>query len=103
MEKTFRKEVASVEDDFEQSLSARLDSHKRLVGETLTAMSIKISEVEKEIKRGELWGRDNYIRRPEFSDAISAIRNDFSNLSNRMEHKLDNIYEKLDSIFSSQK
>lgn len=96
-----RGKFSDLEQKLDSSITARLDSHKRMVGETMTAMRVKVEEVERGITKVELWNRDNFVRRAEFSDAISAIRGDFNNLAGRMDRKLDNIHDKLDRMSKS--
>lgn len=103
LEKTNSREVAELEDKFSDSVTAKMDSHKRMVGETLTAMSTKIGEVEKNLTKVELWNRDNFVRRVEFTEAIAAIRGDFNSLAGRMDRKLDSIDDKLDGLIVAER
>lgn len=70
------------------------DSH---FGEMGNALRRYIETVEKEMHRIELWGRDNYVKQPDFERAIDAIRQDFRALGNDIKKDFRDVFDKIDA------
>ena len=62
-------EVKKLEDEFEES--QRIQDHN--FGEVGAAMRQFIAEVEKKVREVEIYGRDNYVKIPDFEKAIDRI------------------------------
>lgn len=63
-------ELEKIENKFEES--QRVQDHN--FGEVGAAMRQYISDVEKKVREVEIYGRDNYVKIPDFEKAIDRFR-----------------------------
>lgn len=97
--KQFATEREATNDDFEK-LRAEFYGDQKVqdhnFGEMGAAMRQYITDVEKEMHKIEIWGRDNYALKPDVTKAMDSIREDIKALGadikadiRRMENKID--------------
>lgn len=72
-----------------------LEKSERRMGEIMLSLRQKINETE-------LWNRDNFVRRSDFTAIMEGVNRSIDNLSTRMEMALAKIDAKIDKLKESQ-
>jgi hypothetical protein len=73
----------------ERRIQIDIDASLRSVGETMSAIRAKITEVE-------LWGRDHYVDKSTFQAFAIEWRRSWERFEEKLDRRLDKIDEKLD-------
>jgi hypothetical protein len=75
--KTERDSIVQKIDDLEKRFEADQKSQDHNFGEVGAAMRQYIADVEKKVREVEIYGRDNYVKLPDFEKAIERLSADF--------------------------
>lgn len=96
-DKIAEKDKSLTEDltGLERRFKTDIDQSIRFVGESLTAIRQKITEIE-------LWNRDHFIDRNTFQLEIANLRRSIERLEEKLEKRLDRIDAKLDKGTSAE-
>lgn len=80
-------EIKKLEDDFEES--QRSQDHN--FGEVGAAMRQYIADVEKKVREIEIYGRDNYVKIPDFEKAIDRMSETLKDSFNELKEDMRRI------------
>ena len=69
-------------------------------GETASAIREYVSLVEKKVYEVELWGRDNFVLRPDFNVSTSRLETSIDRMATDVKDDFKTVYKKLDNISS---
>ena len=64
-------------------------------GEVGAAMRQYIADVEKEVRKIEIYGRDNYVKKDEFEKATDSIRSDIKTLGSEIKNDIKDLRAQL--------
>lgn len=98
-----QREFADLQNEFKEELANMLETFRHeqrtqdhSFGEVGAAMRQYIASVEKKLNEVEIWGRDNYVLKEDFKDAVDLLRTDLRSLGAEMKSDLRAIAKKLD-------
>lgn len=70
--------------------ASSFEAHQRLVGETMSAIRQKINDVE-------LWGRDNYVAKDDFTEALNRLNQSMVRMDDSLGARLIRMEAKIDA------
>lgn len=100
IEKDTAKKIDAVKDEFLKKfdeISEKFDEEQRVqdqrYGEVANALRGYIASVEKEMHQIEIWGRDNFVLKADFLNAMTRIESAIQRMENAMREELKGIRE----------
>lgn len=82
------------------SIKDSIDTWGRQVGESIAAVRQKIEITDMDLKRAELWNRDNFVRGTEFIQLRTSIEQALDRIDDKLDRMREGIEERIDSIRS---
>ncbi len=71
--------------------------------ETVSSIRQYVILVEKKVYEVEIWGRDNYVQKPEFFGSTSRLESAIDRMAIDVKDDFKTVYNKLDNIIRSNK
>jgi hypothetical protein len=96
VEKRLTEKITEERQEIEQGHRAASETSKREFGETVSAMRLKIGEVETTVNKLESWVLKEFVRRDSFEKIIAEVRAAMSEMGRSLERRFDKIDTKLD-------
>lgn len=90
----FRRGIEQVRDEIRKD---RDDTFEKF-GESVAAVREKVNDVERLIRQVELWSRDNFVKREDFVNQLTALTRSIEGLSARVETNARYIESKIEKI-----
>lgn len=75
-----------------------IDTWGRQVGEGIAAVRQKIELTDMDLKRAELWNRDNFVRGTEFTQLRTSIEQALARIDDKLDRMREGIEERIDAI-----
>lgn len=85
--------IAQIESKFDDS--QRAQDHN--FGEVGAAMRQYIADVEKKLREVEIWGRDNYVQKPDFERAFDRLTDAIESMGADIKSDLKDLNKKIES------
>jgi hypothetical protein len=96
VEKRLTEKITEERQEIEQAHRVAIETAKREVGETVSAIRLKIGEVETAVNKFESWVLKEFVRRDSFEKVIAEVRTAMSEMGRSLEKRFDKIDTKLD-------
>lgn len=89
------QETKRLEDErkFRTDVDAAIDASSRAVGESLSALRQKATDME-------LWNRDNFVRRQEFASMVESFNRSVESLGSKFDVAVSRLESKIDRLQS---
>lgn len=104
MKADLKKDIAAERDkivellkELEDKFAEEQETQDHNFGEVGAAMRQYIADVEKKLGEIEIWGRDNYVRRPEFERAVETMRQDLKEMARSIKDDFREVFAKIDA------
>lgn len=85
-----KADITAAITNHKKEVAQSFEAHQRLIGEAISAIRQKINDVE-------LWGRDNYVAKDDFTEALNRLNQSMVRMDDSLGARLIRMEAKIDA------